>query len=225
MTRAIGYVRVSTDKQADRGISLEAQIEKVRAMATVHSAELVEIISDAGESAKSLDRPGMARILEMVRARSIDMVIVAKLDRLTRSVRDLADLLELFQRRCVSLVSVAEALDTGSAAGRLLLNIMVSVSQWEREAIGERTRDAMAHKRAKNEWNGNAPYGFKVSEDRKHVQPHESEQKVLRRIRHLRRSGSSLREIAIKLNNEGVRTRSGGSWRHEYVARVLKQNW
>lgn len=140
--RAVGYVRVSTDKQADRGISLEAQVEKVRAMATVHSAQLVEIISDTGESAKSLDRPGMQRLLEMVRARSIDMVIVAKLDRLTPSVRDLADLLELSERKNVALISVAEALDTESAAGRLLLNIMVSVSQWEREAIGERTRDA-----------------------------------------------------------------------------------
>lgn len=97
--RAVGYVRVSTDKQADRGISLDAQVEKVRAMATLHSAELVKTISDAGESAKSLDRPGMQRVLEMVRARSINMVIVAKLDRLTRSVRDLADLLELFERK------------------------------------------------------------------------------------------------------------------------------
>jgi len=219
--RAVGYVRVSTPGQVEHGVSLEAQIEKIRAMATVQGAELIEIISD-GESAKSLDRPGMQRVLEMVRARNIDMVIIAKLDRLTRSVRDLADLLELFQRRGVSLVSVAEALDTGSAAGRLLLNIMVSVSQWEREAIGERTRDAMAHKRAKNEWNGNAPYGYRVSEDQKHVEPHEPEQKVLRRIRQMRRRGSSLRQIAAKLTRDGIRTRSGGSWRHEYVARVLR---
>lgn len=220
--RAVAYVRVSTDKQADRGISLEAQVEKVRAMATVHSAELIEVVTDAGESAKSLDRPGMAHVLEMVRTKTVDMVIVAKLDRLTRSVRDLADLLELFERKNVALISVAEALDTGSAAGRLLLNIMVSVSQWEREAIGERTRDAMAHKRAKNEWIGNAPYGFKVAEDRKHVEPEEPEQKILRRIRQMRRCGSSLRQIATKLNREGVRTRSGGSWRYEYVARVLR---
>lgn len=220
--RAVGYVRVSTDKQADRGVSLEAQVEKVRAMATVHSAELVEVITDAGESAKSLDRPGMAHVLEMVRTKTVDMVIVAKLDRLTRSVRDLADLLEIFQRRGVSLVSVAEALDTGSAAGRLLLNIMVSVSQWEREAIGERTRDAMAHKRAKNEWNGNAPYGYRLCEDRKHVEPEEPEQKVLRRIRHLRGRGTSLREIATRLNRSRIKTRSGGTWRHEYVARLLK---
>jgi site-specific DNA recombinase len=82
----------------------------------------------------------MARVLDLVQSREVGMVIVAKLDRLTRSVRDLAVLLEQFQRRGVSLVSVAESLDTGSASGRLVLNIMVSVSQWEREAIGERTR-------------------------------------------------------------------------------------
>src|ERR1039458_8615900 len=107
-TKAIGYVRVSTDKQADRGVSLEAQVEKIRAMATVHDVELVEIITDAGESAKALDRPGMVRILELVGSRAVGMVIVTKLDRLTRSVKDLAVLLEQFQRRGVSLVSVAE---------------------------------------------------------------------------------------------------------------------
>jgi len=107
-------------------------------MAVVQGAELAELIIDAGESAKSLNRPGMARLLSLVDAGAVDTIIIAKLDRLTRSVRDLAELLERFTRRGVSLVSVADALDTRSAAGRLVLNIMVSVSQWEREAIGER---------------------------------------------------------------------------------------
>jgi site-specific DNA recombinase len=220
--RAIGYVRVSTDKQADHGVSLEAQQEKVRAMATVHSAELVDVVVDAAESAKSLDRPGMEQVLAKVRAGTIDMVIVAKLDRLTRSVKDLAVLLELFQRRNVSLVSVAEALDTGSAAGRLLLNIMVSVSQWEREAIGERTRDAMRHKKAKREFVGNAPYGFRLASDRRHVEPEPDELGVLRRIRRMRESGNSLRKIADRLNRARITTRQGSLWRHEYVARLLK---
>src|SRR5450759_1583069 len=126
-TKAIGYVRVSTDKQAEHGVSLEAQVEKIRAMSIVHEVELLDVLVDAGESAKGLDRPGMVRILEMVQSRAVGMVIVAKLDRLTRSGKDLAVLLEQFQRRGVSLVSVAESLDTGSASGRLVLNIMVSV--------------------------------------------------------------------------------------------------
>src|SRR5580700_1816829 len=176
--RAFGYIRVSTDKQADRGCSLEAQREKIRAMAVVHGTELADVIVDAGESAKNLDRPGMKRILDLVRTGDVDTVIVAKLDRLTRSVRDLADLLEVFQRKGVSLVSVAESLDTGSAAGRLVLNIMVSVSQWEREAIGERTRDALQLKRSRLEFLGNAPYGFRLAVDRKHVEPDRSEQSI-----------------------------------------------
>src|SRR5215468_4250140 len=163
--KAIGYVRVSTEKQADFGVSLEAQSEKVRAMAVVQGAELAEVIIDAGESAKSLNRPGMARLLSLVDTGAVDIVIIAKLDRLTRSVKDLAELLERFTRRGVSLVSVAESLDTGTAAGRLVLNIMTAVSQWEREAIGERTRDAMGHKKANGERVGTIPFGFRMGED------------------------------------------------------------
>src|SRR4051794_33514412 len=144
----IGYCRVSTDKQADKGVSLEAQVAKIQAMAVVQGAEVAEVLTDAGESAKSLQRPAMVRLLAMVDAGEVQTVIIAKLDRLTRSVKDLAELLERFQRKGVSLVSVAESLDTGSAAGRLVLNIMVSVSQWEREAIGERTATALRFKRA-----------------------------------------------------------------------------
>lgn len=168
--KAIGYVRVSTEKQADFGVSLEAQSEKGRAMAVVQGAELAEVIIDAGESAKSLNRPGMARLLSLVEAGAVDTVIIAKLDRLTRSVADLAELLKRFERRGVSLVSVVDSLDTRSAAGRLVLNIMVSVSQWEREAIGERTRDAMHHERANGERVGTVPFGYRMAADGLHLE-------------------------------------------------------
>jgi DNA invertase Pin-like site-specific DNA recombinase len=189
--KAIGYVRVSTEKQADFGISLEAQTAKVQAMAVVQGCELQEVIIDAGESAKSLKRPGMERLLALVDSRAIDTVIIAKLDRLTRSVADLAELLKRFDKRGVSLVSVADSLDTRSAAGRLVLNIMVSVSQWEREAIGERTRDAMSHKRANGERVGTIPYGFRLSQDGIHLEENPEEQAVLARARELRQSGNT----------------------------------
>jgi site-specific DNA recombinase len=216
LMKTIGYVRVSTDKQADRGVSLEAQAEKIRAMAVVHNAKLVDIIVDGGESAKSLNRPGMARLLTMVDAGEVQTVIIAKLDRLTRSVKDLCTLLERFERRGVALVSVAESLDTGSAAGRLVLNIMTAVSQWEREAIGERTRDAMSHKRTNGERVGNIQFGYRLGTDGKHV--------VLDEIRRLRQSGTTLRGIAATLNHRGHRTRRGSAWRLEHVARITKQD-
>jgi site-specific DNA recombinase len=219
--RAIGYARVSTDRQADHGVSLEAQEAKIRAMATVQGAEIIELIVDGGESAKDLKRPGMERLLTLVDERKVDTVIIAKLDRLTRSVKDLAELLERFQRRGVSLVSVAESLDTGSAAGRLVINIMTAVSQWEREAIGERTRDAMQHKRSNGKCVGNLAYGYRLSADGEHVEPEPSEQAALAQIRSLRQQGRSLRAIAAALNGQSLRTRRGSGWRHDHVLRII----
>jgi DNA invertase Pin-like site-specific DNA recombinase len=219
--RAIGYIRVSTDKQRDLGVSLEAQSEKVRAMAVVQGAELAEVIIDA-ESAKSLNRRGMARLLEMVDAGAIDTVIIAKLDRLTRSVKDLAELLERFTRRGVSLVSVAESLDTGTAAGRLVLNIMTAVSQWEREAIGERTRDAMDHKRANGERVGTIRFGYRMAADGLHLEEDPAEQDILARMQSLKATGHTTRQIAAELNRQGFTTRRGTAWRFQYVAEALR---
>lgn len=210
--KTVGYCRVSTDKQADRGVSLEAQTEKIRAMAVVQGVELAEIITDAGESAKSLDRPGLRRLLAMVASGEVKTVIVAKLDRLTRSVKDLADLLESFNRRTVSLVSIAESLDTQSAAGRLVLNVMTAVSQWEREAIGERTRDAMQYKKAAGERVGTLPFGFAVGLDGVHLVEDSREQEMLRRMNRLRKIGLPLRRVAEELTGAGFRTRRGTEW-------------
>src|SRR5258708_1458813 len=124
--RTIGYVRVSTDGQAEQGVALEAQEAKIRAMATVQGSELLDVMVDGGESAKSLNRPGLQRLLALINAGKVEAVIVAKLDRLTRSVKDLCGLLELFEKRKVALISVAESLDTGSAAGRLVITIMAA---------------------------------------------------------------------------------------------------
>jgi site-specific DNA recombinase len=219
--KVIGYARVSTEKQADTGVSLDAQAAKIRAMAVLQGADLVEIIVE-GESAKNLNRPGMTRLLSLVDGREVDAVIVAKLDRLTRSVKDLCELLERFERRGVALVSVAESLDTGSAAGRLVINIMTAVSQWEREAIGERTRDAMSHKRSQGQRVGNIAYGCRLAGDGVHIEADPDEQAVLSEIRQLRGQGSTLRGIAATLNHRAYRTRRGTAWRLESVARVLK---
>jgi DNA invertase Pin-like site-specific DNA recombinase len=222
--KAIGYVRVSTEKQADCGVSLEAQTAKIRAMAIVQAADLVDVLIDAGESAKSLHRPGMARLLALVDAGAVDAVIIAKLDRLTRSVADLAELLKRFERRGVSLVSVADSLDTRSAAGRLVLNIMVSVSQWEREAIGERTRDAMRHKRANGECVGTVPFGYRVATDGAQLEADASEQLILARMVALRSEGLTTRSIADALNRDGFTTRRGTAWRFQYVAQALRSS-
>jgi DNA invertase Pin-like site-specific DNA recombinase len=188
-------------------------------MAVVQDANLTEIITDS-ETAKHMNRPGLQRLLGLVDSGRVQVVIIAKLDRLTRSVRDLADLLERFERRKVSLVSVADSLDTHSAAGRLVLNIMTSVSQWEREAIGERTAAVLQHKRNNGlVYSRLTPYGYERVEGR--LVPVETEQSVIRRIQSYRASGLSLRRIADMLNGGGVQTKHGSRWFAQSVKDVL----
>jgi DNA invertase Pin-like site-specific DNA recombinase len=178
---------------------------------------------DGGESAKNMNRPGLQRLLALVGSGKVNAVIIAKLDRLTRSVKDLCSLLELFEKRGVASISVAESLDTASAAGRLVITIMAAVSQWERETIGERTRDALRHKRTSGELVGKIRFGFRLSLDGKHVEPDPGEQGVLTEIGHLRQSGYMMRGIAAALNHQSLRTRHGSAWRLEHVARIIKQ--
>ena len=217
--RAVAYCRVSTDRQE---ISIEAQKDQVAAMATVKGVELLDVIVDDGQSAKNLDRPGAKRLLEMVDAGLLDMVIIAKLDRLTRSVRDLTDLLERFAKHGVSLVSVGESLDTNSAAGRLILNVMASISQWEREVIGERTRTALAKLRSMGKFTGKPRYGWRSVGKGLPVVEDPSEQENIETIRRMRGNDVTFRHIADFLNATGRTVRSGAPWSVNDVQRVAK---
>ena len=222
--RAIGYVRVSTQEQSADGVSLAAQEAKIRAYAALYDIELIDVIVDGGQSAKSLDRPGLQQALAALKAKKADGLIVAKLDRLTRSVADLATLLDGFfsEKAGRQLWSVADAIDTRTAAGRMVLNILMSVSQWEREAIGERTRDALQHKRAQGERVGQIPFGFDLAADGVTLVPNAQEQEVLSLIRRLRSEGHSYRSITSELNAQGIRRKKGStSWDHQYIARLL----
>ena len=202
MTKTVAYLRVSTDKQADLGVSLEAQRAKVRAYAELYDLEIVAFEVDAGESASSLDRPALKRALAMLRSGKAEALLVAKLDRLTRSVRDLADLLEgPLKKR--ALLSIGEQVDTRSAAGRMVLNILTTIGQWEREAIGERTSAAMQHMRAEGRYTGGeAPLGFALRG--RELVAVAGEVATITEIRRLRAAGLSVRAIAATLDESGA---------------------
>lgn len=221
-TRTVAYCRVSLEKQVERGVSLDAQCSKVRAYAELFDLVLVDVVVDAGISAKTIDRPGLNRALEMLRKGQADALLVVKLDRLTRSVRDLGDLVErYFASGKWALLSVGEQIDTRSAAGRLVLNVLGSVSQWEREAIGERTSAAMQHKASLGEYiGGDAPYGFRVSDDGVHLIEDEAEQAILEQARAMRGAGLSLRQVAGELTRLGIRSRVGKPLVAAQVARM-----
>jgi site-specific DNA recombinase len=223
MTRTVAYLRVSTDKQADKGVSLDAQRAKVAAYASLYDLDLVEVIVDAGESAKTMDRPGLQRALAMLKKGTAEALLVVKLDRLTRSVRDLGDLVErYFAPGRAALLSVGEQIDTRSAGGRLVLNVLASVSQWEREAIGERTSTAMQHKVSLGEYTGGpVPYGSALAVDGMHLEDSAGEQAVLVEARRLRASGLSLRAVARELDAQGFKSRVGRTFGAEQIAGMV----
>lgn len=223
-TRTVAYLRVSTDKQADKGLSLDSQREKVKAYAELYDLELVEIVTDAGMSAKTLDRPGLNHALEMLKSGQADALLVVKLDRLTRSVRDLGHLVEqYFQSGTYALLSVSEQIDTRSAAGRLILNVLASVSQWEREAIGERTAAAMQYKAAQGEYTGGGtPFGYRKRDGRLISNP--SEQSAAATAADMRQEGLSFRAIAALLDERGYRARNGKPFRAMQISRMVQRH-
>jgi DNA invertase Pin-like site-specific DNA recombinase len=209
MTRTVAYLRVSTDKQADHGVSLDAQRAKAQAYADLFDLDLVAIEVDAGESASTLARPALQRALSMLKAGKADAILVVKLDRLTRSVRDLCDLVDTYFRAGKwSLLSVGEQIDTRSAAGRMMLSMLTVIGQWEREAIGERTSAAMAHLASEGRYcGGGVPFGYALASDGETLVEVADELAVVREARALREAGLSYRAIAATLAERGVRIR------------------
>ena len=216
--KAIGYVRVSTEEQAKSGLGLEAQIAKIKAYAELFDIELTEIIMDEGISGKTLDREGLQRAIKILKDKKAEGMVIAKLDRLTRNVADLGTLVStVFDK--AELYSVSEQINTKNAAGRLVLNVLVSVAQWERETICERTKDALQAKKARGEkTGGNVPFGFNVINGK--LVKNEEEQSIINEIKNLKNKGLSLRKIAGILNEKGIVTKNGKAWTATQIQRI-----
>jgi site-specific DNA recombinase len=222
--KAIAYIRVSTAGQAETGVSMAEQKMKIEQYADLYGLEIIDTIADGGESAKNLNRPGIQRVLTMMKQGEIEGVIVAKLDRLTRSVRDLADLMELFIKKNISLISVNEKIDTGTAAGRMIVNMLAVISQWERETIGERTQAALEYKKKTGSaYNGYPLYGYQKIE-KKLIQD-QKEQEIIAAIIQMHQAGYCVSEICRELEKKGAKTRKGtGRWHSKVVKKILTDN-
>lgn len=220
---AIGYVRVSTEGQAEEGVSLDAQRAKITAWAELHDESEVVIFEDAGLSGSSMDqRPGLQDALREVCRRKGVLVIYA-LSRLARSTRDTLSISDRLARSGAELVSLSERIDTTSASGKMIFRLLAVLAEFERDQVAERTKAAMAHMRKSGlRISGIAPYGWEFDETGRLCRASESEQATLRWMRGLRAAGRSLREIAAELNEAGVATKTGsGSWSPSVVRAAL----
>jgi site-specific DNA recombinase len=230
VSKAIGYTRVSTGRQASEGVSMDMQEAKIRAYCDYKGYTLIHLCSDEGISGSGkVDRPGLESVREWCNIHKNDTppvaVVIYSLSRFTRSTKELLDFVDVFIiNGKIELHSVVEALDTSSPTGRFMLKVMGAMNELEREQIVERTKAALDHKRTNNEkLGGYVPYGYSIStvNGTKYLVLDQYEQDIITRIQQYHGIGMSMNKIAILLNKESKRTKQGNEWSHKSVHRVL----
>ena len=229
--RVIGYVRVSTEEQGQEGVSLVNQVDKIRDYCKLYDLQLVRTESDPGVSAKTLDRPGLKAALDdLHRGKSgrkhdsaVDGLVIYKLDRLTRSIGDWDHLIKEYFNDKIgrSLFSVSDQIDTRTAGGRMFLNLIIIIAQWEREIIAERTRDALQGKIRRSERCGKVRFGYDLSPDGRTLTPNEHEQAAIRQMKEWRAQGKTYRDLVKLAQDYGIDTKDGGIWRPATVRQIL----
>lgn len=220
MATAIGYIRVSTEGQAQDGVSLDAQRAKIAAWCELNDYDLATVHVDAGISGKSADnRPGLQAALNDCRKGSA--LIVYSLSRLARSTRDTIEISERLNKVGADLVSLSEKIDTTTAAGKMVFRMMAVLAEFERDQISERTSTAMQFKRGKGERVGAIPYGHDLAADGVSLTENAAEQAVIHQARELHESGLSLRKIAAELNRRGLYARNGQIFQATQIQRMV----
>lgn len=210
------YIRVSTQEQADEGFSISAQHDRLHAFCQSQGWNVCEVYTEEGQSAKDMDRPELQRLLKDAQSGLFDVVLVYRLDRLTRSVMDLYTILETFKRHNVKFKSATELYDTTTAMGQLFITLVAALAEWERNNLSERVRFGMEQMVREGKRPGSKlPYGY--DKDGNVI---EEERMILRELRRLYMDGDGFKGVAVKLNQRGM-LRRGRHWGAQRVFEVL----
>jgi site-specific DNA recombinase len=223
MLRAIGYRRVSLEEMALQGFSLTAQTSAIERYAADHKMSLLEIIEDAC-SGKTLNRTGVQRVLEYVRTRRVDALILYRQDRLTRRVADALEISSFLTRYGVSLHTVVnQEVETDTADGQFRFGLQALLDEYERQKISERTKHVLTEKAHRGERiSGESPYGYRFEGES--VVPCEQEKGVIRLVQKLSEQGYSVRQIPRKLLQEQIVNRRGRMFGKTQIHTILKRN-
>ena len=219
MNKAIGYIRVSTQQQAEEGVSLEAQRTRIEAWCVANDYELTNVYCDSGISGTKSDRPELLAALEQTTKDTA--LICYSLSRLTRSTKDMLQLSEELNRKGANLVSLTEKIDTTTAAGKMLFRMLAVLNEFERDQIAERTKTALSHKKANQEAYNHTPFGYQRKGDKfvKDV----GESKAIALIQRKREQGASIRDIVEELNSKGIKPKKANKWNPSSVYYLLKR--
>jgi len=209
MQKAIGYIRVSTQGQAEEGVSMAAQRAKIDAWCIANDMELVAVFEDAGVSGGSM--AGREGLHAAMKATTKGMALVAySISRLARSTRDMLAIAETLDRKGADLVSLTEKFDTTTAAGRMVFKMLAVLADFERDQISERTKMALEYKKANGQVYAPVPFGYDAIEGR--LVTVKREAKIVGEILAMREAGASFASIADTLNERGIEGKRGGRW-------------
>ena len=222
------YTRKSVEEGLDQEFnSLDAQREAGEAYIASQKANgwvcLPTRYDDGGYSGGNMKRPALQQLLADCEAGLVDIIVVYKIDRLSRSICDFADLSKKFDEWGTQFVAVTQEINTATSAGRMMLNILITFAQYEREVITERVRDKMAASRKKGKWvGGSVPMGYRVENKKLVVEPEEA--RVIQRIFQRFIEVQSPALIAKELNKDGIRTKQGKVWDKPHIYRILNNH-
>ena len=219
--KLIGYARVSTGDQQ----TIANQVEKMQAYCDLHDHELIDTFLDEGVSGKTVERTGLRQALKRLSTTGVDGVVITKLDRLSRSVRDWCDLMETFDRKSKVLISVYDSIDTSTASGRMIANMFATIAQWERETIAERTQASMNYLRKQGRRIGRfAPFGFQFDpEDQTQLSPCLRDTDGPAKRRKYSTTGTDATQKANKRNAAETSRRQGKAWTRSAVWKIVKR--
>ena len=220
------YVRVSTEEQAKEGYSIRAQIDKLKSYIEIKDWSFYKVYADEGISGKNIEgRPAMNELIADIKAGRVNNVLVYKIDRLTRSTRDLIDLTELFKEQNCTFNSLMESIDTQTASGRMFLKIIGIFAEFERENIIERITLACEKKVKEGYSLGNftTSYGYDRAKGERVQTINPAEAEIVREIYAMYVDGNmSFNAIAQNLNHRGIKPKLGEAWGHQSVRAVLR---
>lgn len=211
------YIRVSTEEQAIEGYSISGQRERLKAFCVAQSWETIKFYVDEGISGRSTERPALKKMMKDIEDGLIDVLLVYRLDRLTRSVRDLHDILDFLEKHNCQFRSATEVYDTSTAMGRMFITIVAAIAEWESANLGERVRLGQIEKARQGEWSAPAPYGFRKN-DQKRMEVNPDEIEAVKLMVRKVKEGYSFRQLSLYMQNTSYKPRRGYKW---HIASLL----